>query len=101
MVDRPDFADPARLAADRAIDSVVAYGQKRALLVWQRIILPDGSSIQIDNLPATDMAGYAGLQDKVSPFILRYLQSLVLLSPLVPLETRSDPYFPLRPILDN
>ena len=46
-------------------DSVVAFGQKRALLVWQRIILPDGSSIQIDNLPATDTAGYAGLQDKV------------------------------------
>ncbi|WP_326521579.1 TrbI/VirB10 family protein [Sphingomonas abietis] len=46
-------------------DSVVAFGQKRALLVWQRIILPDGSSIQIDSLPATDVGGYAGLQDKV------------------------------------
>ncbi|PBB32490.1 TrbI/VirB10 family protein [Mesorhizobium sp. WSM3868] len=46
-------------------DSVVAFGQKRALLVWQRIILPDGSSIEIDNLPATDTAGYAGLEDKV------------------------------------
>ncbi|RAZ92397.1 conjugal transfer protein TrbI [Mesorhizobium hawassense] len=46
-------------------DSVVAFGQKRALLVWQRIILPDGSSIEIDNLPATDTAGYAGLDDEV------------------------------------
>nr|WP_041390942.1 TrbI/VirB10 family protein [Sphingobium chlorophenolicum] len=46
-------------------DSVVAFGQRRALLVWQRIILPDGSSVQIDNLPATDAAGYAGLVDKV------------------------------------
>lgn len=46
-------------------DSVVAFGQKRALLVWQRIILPDGSSIRIDNVPATDAAGYAGLADKV------------------------------------
>ncbi|NKB64764.1 MAG: conjugal transfer protein TrbI [Gammaproteobacteria bacterium] len=46
-------------------DSVVAFGQSRALLVWQRIILPDGSSIQIDNLPATDAAGYAGLEDEV------------------------------------
>ncbi|RUU06471.1 TrbI/VirB10 family protein [Mesorhizobium sp. USDA-HM6] len=48
-----------------AYDSVVAFGQKRALLVWQRIVLPDGSSIEIDNLPATDTAGYAGLEDKV------------------------------------
>ncbi|MER9527144.1 TrbI/VirB10 family protein [Mesorhizobium sp. M0292] len=46
-------------------DSVVAFGQKRALLVWQRIVMPNGSSIQIDNLPATDAAGYAGLEDKV------------------------------------
>lgn len=46
-------------------DSVVAFGQKRALVVWQRIVLPNGSSLQIDNVPATDASGYAGLQDKV------------------------------------
>jgi type IV secretory pathway VirB10-like protein len=46
-------------------DSVVAFGQKRALVVWQRIMLPNGSSLQIDNVPATDASGYAGLQDKV------------------------------------
>lgn len=46
-------------------DSVVAFGQKRALVVWQRIVLPDGSSLRIDNVPATDAAGYAGLADKV------------------------------------
>jgi type IV secretion system protein VirB10 len=46
-------------------DSVVAFGQKRALVVWQRIILPAGSSISLDNMPAADPAGYAGLQDKV------------------------------------
>ena len=32
-------------------DSVIAFGQKRALIVWQRLIRPDGSSIVIDNLP--------------------------------------------------
>ncbi len=46
-------------------DSVVAFGQRRALVVWQRIILPDGSSLALDNVPATDAAGYAGLADKV------------------------------------
>ena len=46
-------------------DSVVAFGQKRALVVWQRLIRPDGSSVVIDNLPATDEGGYAGLEDKV------------------------------------
>lgn len=46
-------------------DSVVAFGQKRALVVWQRIMFPDGSSLRIDNVPAIDGSGYAGLQDKV------------------------------------
>ncbi|WP_066659476.1 MULTISPECIES: TrbI/VirB10 family protein [unclassified Sphingomonas] len=46
-------------------DSVVAFGQRRALVVWQRIIFPDGRSLRIENVPATDPAGYAGLEDKV------------------------------------
>jgi type IV secretion system protein TrbI len=46
-------------------DSVVAFGQKRALVVWNRIILPNGDSVTIDNLPAADTAGYAGLEDNV------------------------------------
>ena len=59
-------------------DSVVAYGQSRALLVWQRIILPDGSSIQLDNLPATDAAGYAGVADKVDFHTWRLLKGVSL-----------------------
>ena len=46
-------------------DSVVAFGQRRALVIWQRLILPDGSSVRLDNMPATDPSGYAGLADKV------------------------------------
>lgn len=46
-------------------DSVVAFGQSRALIVWQRILMPDGNSLRIDNVPATDPSGYAGLADKV------------------------------------
>jgi type IV secretory pathway VirB10-like protein len=46
-------------------DSVVAFGQSRALIVWQRIVFPDGRSLRLDNVPATDPAGYAGLADKV------------------------------------
>ena len=59
-------------------DSVVAFGQSRALLVWQRIILPDGASIQLDNLPATDAAGYAGLSDKVDFHTWRLLKGVAL-----------------------
>ena len=59
-------------------DSVVAFGQKRAIVVWQRIILPDGSSIRIDNVPATDTAGYAGLSDKVDVHTWQLLKGVAL-----------------------
>lgn len=59
-------------------DSVVAFGQERALVVWQRIIMPDGSSVVIENLPATDTAGYAGLEDEVNFHTWRLLQGIAL-----------------------
>ncbi|OGU20115.1 MAG: conjugal transfer protein TrbI [Hydrogenophilales bacterium RIFOXYD1_FULL_62_11] len=46
-------------------DSQVSFGQRRVLLVWTRMILPDTSSISLDRLPGIDPAGYAGLEDGV------------------------------------
>jgi type IV secretory pathway VirB10-like protein len=70
---------------------MVALGQSRALLVWQRIIMPDGSSIAIDNLPATDTAGYAGLKDEVDFHTWQLLKGAL---------RRSTAHSPLRPICD-
>jgi len=61
-----------------AYDSVVAFGQSRALLAWRRIVFPDGSSIVLDNLPATDTSGYAGLEDAVDYHTWRLLQGVAL-----------------------
>lgn len=46
-------------------NSQVAYGQSRVQIVWNRIILPDTSSLTLDNLVGADPAGYAGLEDGV------------------------------------
>ena len=46
-------------------NSQVSYGQSRTQVVWNRIILPDTSSLTLDNLVGTDPAGYAGLEDGV------------------------------------
>lgn len=59
-------------------DSVVAFGQSRALVVWQRIILPDGTSIRIDNVPATDTQGYAGLSDRIDRHTWQLLKGVAL-----------------------
>jgi type IV secretion system protein VirB10 len=47
-------------------DSQVSYGQSRILLVWSRIVMPDGSSILLDRLSGTDTQGFAGLEDEVN-----------------------------------
>jgi type IV secretion system protein VirB10 len=46
-------------------DSQVAFGQSRLLLVWTRLIMPNGRSIVLERQPGADTAGYAGLEDKV------------------------------------
>lgn len=59
-------------------DSIVAFGQERALVIWQRIIRPDGSSIIIDNLPATDTGGYTGLADQIDLHSWKLLKGVAL-----------------------
>ena len=46
-------------------DAQVSFGQSRALLVWNRLILPNGRSIILERQPGADASGYAGLEDKV------------------------------------
>lgn len=46
-------------------DSQVAFGQSRVLLVWTRLIMPNGRSIVLERQPGADTAGYAGLEDQV------------------------------------
>ena len=46
-------------------DAEVGYGQERVLLVWNRLILPDGRSIVLERQPGADASGFAGLQDRV------------------------------------
>jgi type IV secretion system protein VirB10 len=60
------------------VDSVVAFGQSRALVVWQRIVMPNGTSVEIDNTPATDTEGYAGLEDEVDYHTWRLIKGVAL-----------------------
>jgi len=46
-------------------DSQVGPGQSRVLLVWTRLILPDGRSIVLEHQPGADAQGFSGLQDRV------------------------------------
>lgn len=46
-------------------DSQVAFGQSRVLLVWNRIVMPNGTSIVLERLQGTDPQGFSGLEDDV------------------------------------
>jgi type IV secretion system protein TrbI len=46
-------------------DAQISFGQSRALLVWNRLIMPNGRSIVLERQPGADAEGYAGLEDDV------------------------------------
>ena len=46
-------------------DSQVAFGQSRILLVWTRLIMPNGRSIVLERQQGADAGGYSGLEDEV------------------------------------
>lgn len=46
-------------------DNEIGAGQRRVLLVWTRLIMPDGRSIVLDRQPGADREGFAGLEDGV------------------------------------
>jgi type IV secretion system protein TrbI len=46
-------------------DSQVSFGQDRVLLVWTRLIMPNGRSIVLERQPGADTQGFAGLEDEV------------------------------------
>lgn len=44
----------------------VGFGQRRILLVWNRLIFPNGRSIVLERQPGADTEGFAGLEDGVN-----------------------------------
>lgn len=46
-------------------DSQVAFGQSRVLLVWTRLIMPNGRSIVLERQQGADAGGHSGLEDEV------------------------------------
>lgn len=63
-------------------DSAITFGQSRILVAWQRLIFPDGRSINLENFSGTDLSGYAGLTGKVDNHTLKLFQAVVLSSML-------------------
>jgi type IV secretory pathway VirB10-like protein len=59
-------------------DSMVAWGQERVLLCWNRLLLPNGDSIDLRCMPAADLQGAAGLTDDVNEHWWRILKGATI-----------------------
>ena len=74
-------------------DSTVAFGQERVLVVWHRLILPNGTSISLEGMPGVDLSGYAGFKDKVNRHWLQLAGGVILSSLLSVAATSSQGNF--------
>lgn len=59
-------------------DSKVAYAQERVLIVWTRLIYPNGDSLDLEGMGGVDLSGYAGLTDQVNNHYLKLLGGVIL-----------------------
>ncbi|MEZ5959789.1 MAG: TrbI/VirB10 family protein, partial [Hyphomonadaceae bacterium] len=56
------------------------YGDNRILLAWNRLILPNGWSINLQNMEASDPAGASGLSDRTDNHLDRLAAAVALSS---------------------
>jgi type IV secretion system protein VirB10 len=66
-----------------AYDSHIVYGQNRVLVVWQRIIYPDGTSLNLEGMLGSDQRGYAGFKQRVDHHYSRLAGAAVFASVFV------------------
>ena len=66
----------ARLLA--TYDSMVSWGQERVLVCWNRLIFPNGDSVNLQCMPAADLEGAAGLTDEVNEHWWRLLKGAAI-----------------------
>ena len=59
-------------------NSQIAFGQSRVLLVWNRVIFPNGNSIVLERQPGADASGFSGLEDGIDYHWLRLAQAAAL-----------------------
>lgn len=60
--------------------SGVTFGQDRILIVWTRLIFPNGTSINLEGMPGVDLSGYAGSTDQVNHHFIKIASGVVLSS---------------------
>ncbi|MDR0479782.1 MAG: TrbI/VirB10 family protein [Burkholderiaceae bacterium] len=61
-------------------NSMVQYGQERLMVVWNEIIYPDGSTLDLHGMSGVDQIGQAGFSDEVNHHYWEIFGSSILIS---------------------
>jgi type IV secretory pathway VirB10-like protein len=61
-------------------DNIVANGQTRVGVIWNRIIYPDTESIDLGSMEGADQGGYAGFHDQVNTHFWSKIGNALLIS---------------------
>ncbi|MDR0275589.1 MAG: conjugal transfer protein TrbI [Burkholderiaceae bacterium] len=61
-------------------NSMVQYGQERLMVIWNEIIYPDGSTLDLKGMSGTDLIGQAGFSDEVNNHYMKIFGSAALIS---------------------
>lgn len=61
-------------------DSSITFGQERLLIIWQRLIFPNGKTIGLDNMQGVDLSGKAGITGDVNNHFSTLLKGVILSS---------------------
>ncbi|HED1196981.1 TPA: conjugal transfer protein TrbI [Campylobacter coli] len=76
-----------------AYSSNIIYGQSRLLVAWNKLIFPNGDTLNLDGMQGTSQDGYTGFEDEVDNHYFRIFGSAFLLSSIsagIALSDNSD-----------
>lgn len=60
--------------------NIITSDQERVLVIWTRLIFPNGRSINLEGMPGVDLSGYAGSRDKINRHFFSIASAAILSS---------------------
>ena len=71
-------------------NSGIMFGQERVMVAWNRLVYPDGRTLDLGQMAGSDMGGYSGFTDQVNNHYWKLFKSAFLLSMVTASVTYTD-----------
>ena len=71
-------------------NSGIMFGQERVMVAWNRLVYPDGRTLDLGQMAGSDMSGYSGFTDQVNNHYWKLFKSAFLLSMVTASVTYTD-----------